>query len=183
MSLKSASTDSLMQLADLIGQLSDADYARPLPVLSGNTIGKHIRHIVEFYELLIRSVATAQREARSGMPDHGVPAPLNYDRRQRDLQLETDTDETLRRISRIDRAISRIDLNQPLCLEADLSVAGSEPVQIPSTVARELLYNVEHAVHHMALIQVAVRHEFPAVELPDHFGVAYSTVQHQAVSH
>ncbi len=51
---------------------------------------------------------------------------------------------------------------------------------IPSSVARELLYNIEHAVHHMALIQVAVTNAFPSIELPPHFGVAYSTVQHQS---
>ena len=165
MSLKSVSTDSLMQLADVVGQLTDAEYARPLDVLSGNTIGKHVRHILEFYQLLVNSAETGQ---------------LNYDRRQRDLRLEVDTDEALRRIGRIDRAIHHLDLNQPLHLEADLSVAGAESILIPSSVARELLYNVEHAIHHMALIQVAVQNDFTAVELPAHFGVAYSTVQHQA---
>lgn len=170
MSLKSVSTDSLMQLADVVGQLTDAEYARPLCVLSGNTIGKHVRHILEFYQLLVNSAETGQRNA----------AQLNYDRRQRDLRLEVDTDEALRRVGSIDRAIHHLDLNQPLHLEADLSVAGGESIQIPSSVARELLYNVEHAIHHMALIQVAVLNDFPAVELPAHFGVAYSTVQHQA---
>ena len=165
MSLKSASTDIMMQLAEVIGQLTDQDYARPLAVLSGNTIGKHVRHILEFYELLVNSAQTGQ---------------LNYDRRQRDLRLEVDTDESLRRIGSIDRAIYRLDLNQPLHLEADLSVAGIETIQIPSSFARELLYNVEHAIHHMALIQIAVQNTFPEVELPAHFGVAYSTVQHQA---
>ena len=165
MSLKSASTDIMMQLAEVIGQLTDPDYARPLAVLSGNTIGKHVRHILEFYELLVNSAQTGQ---------------LNYDRRQRDLRLEVDTDEALRRIGSIDRAIQRLNLNQSLHLAADLSVDGSETIQIPSSFARELLYNVEHAIHHMALIQVAVQNAFPAVELPQHFGVAYSTVQHQA---
>lgn len=153
-----------MQLAEVIGQLTDADYARPLDVLSGNTIGKHVRHILEFYELLVHSAGTGR---------------LNYDRRQRDLRLEVDTDEALRRVGSIDRAIHHLDLSQPLHLEADLSLAGAETIQIPSSFARELLYNVEHAIHHMALIQVAVQNDFPAVELPLHFGVAYSTVQHQ----
>ncbi|GAB4032372.1 DinB family protein [Spirosoma gilvum] len=165
MSLKSASTDILMQLAEVIGQLTDADYARPLSVLSGNTIGKHVRHILEFYELLVASVQMGQ---------------LNYDRRQRDLRLEVDTDEALRRIGAVDRTIHRIDLNQPLTLTADLSVKGNEAVQIPSSIARELLYNIEHAIHHMALIQIAIQNDFPAVDLPMHFGVAYSTVQHQS---
>jgi len=165
MSLKSASTDGLMQLADVVGQLSDADYARSLPILSGNTIGRHVRHIVEFYELLVNSRPTSY---------------LNYDRRQRDLRLETDTDETLRRISRVDGAIQRLDLSESRSLEANVSVAGGQPVVIPSSVARELLYNIEHSVHHFALIQIAVQHNFPQVGLPPNFGVASSTVQHQA---
>jgi len=165
MCLKSASTDIMMQLADVIGQLTDHDYARPLLVLSGNTIGKHVRHILEFYELLVNSAQTGQ---------------LNYDRRQRDLRLEVETDEAIRRIGSVDRSIHRLDLNQVLHLEADLSVAGAETIQIPSSFARELLYNIEHAIHHMALIQIAVVSAFPEVELPPHFGVAYSTIQHQS---
>lgn len=175
MSLKSASTDILMQLAEVVGQLTDAEYARPLPVLSGNTIGKHVRHILEFYELLVYSAETAQRSAAQRSA-----AQLNYDRRQRDLRLEVEADEALRRIGSIDRAIHQLDLNQCLHLEADLSIAGARTIQIPSSFARELLYNIEHAIHHMALIQVAVRSNFPAVVLPLHFGVAYSTVQHQS---
>ncbi|WP_375444536.1 DinB family protein [uncultured Fibrella sp.] len=165
MSLKSASTDILMQLADVIGQLPDREYAHPLPVLTGNTIGKHVRHILEFYELLVNSIQTGH---------------LNYDRRQRDLRLEISTDEALRRIGAVDRLIHRIDLNLPLDLEADLSVSGDETMLIPSSFARELLYNIEHAIHHMALIQVAIRSAFPTVNLPPNFGVAYSTVQHAA---
>ncbi|MEZ0609019.1 DinB family protein [Fibrella sp. WM1] len=165
MSLKTASTDILLQLAEVIGQLTDADYARPLAVLSGNTIGKHVRHILEFYELLTHSAQTGT---------------LNYDRRQRDAQLEVTTDEALRRIGTVDRAVQRLDLEQSLLLEADLSVAATSFLQLGSTVARELLYNVEHAIHHMALIHVAVQNAFPKVVLPPHFGVAYSTVQHQS---
>jgi len=164
MSLKSASTDILMQLAGVVGQLSNADYAHPLPVLSGNTIGKHVRHIVEFYELLVNSRPTGN---------------LNYDRRQRDLRLETDTNETLRRIGSVDRAIQQLDLSETLSLEADVSVMGTQQVVIPSSFARELLYNIEHAVHHLALIQVGVQHNFPQIDMPPNFGVAYST-QHQA---
>jgi len=90
------------------------------------------------------------------------------------------TNEGLARRDCIDRAIHRLDLNQPLALEADLSVSGAATIQIPSSFARELLYNIEHAIHHMALVQVAVQNAFPTIELPQHFGVAYSTVQHQS---
>jgi uncharacterized damage-inducible protein DinB len=155
----------MMQLAEVIGQLTDQEYARPLPVLSGNTIGKHVRHILEFYELLALSAQTGQ---------------LNYDRRQRDLRLEVDTDEAIRRIGSADRSMQRLDLNRSLQLDIDLSTSGAYPIPIPSSFARELHYNIEHAIHHMALIQVAVRTHFPTVSLPLHFGVANSTVQHQS---
>lgn len=164
MTLKTASTDIFVQLADVLVQLSDADYARPLDVLSGNTIGKHVRHVLEFYELLVNSAATGQ---------------LNYDRRQRDLRLEVDTREALRRLDAIDRAVQRLPLAHPLQLEAD---ALGQVVSLPSSFARELLYNIEHAIHHMALIQVAVRAEFPAIDLPATFGVAYSTQQYQTAA-
>lgn len=162
MSLKSATNEIFGQLTEVISQLDNEDYACPLTVLSGNTIGKHVRHILEFYDLLVHSYHTGQ---------------LNYDRRQRDLLLEISPDEAVLRIKRINYAIQHLDLNRPLHLEAELS---SVPVQIPSSYNRELLYNIEHAIHHMALIQVAVRDAFLHVVLPANFGVAYSTIQHQS---
>ncbi len=168
MSLKSVSTDILTQLAEVISQLPDADYARPLPVLSGNTIGKHVRHVLEFYELLVDTAQTRR---------------LNYDQRQRDLRLEVDTRLVLEHIYRINQTVRLLDLTQTLQLTADLSVeveGTGESLQIPSSFARELLYNIEHAIHHMALIQVAVTNSFPRITLPAHFGIAYSTILHQS---
>ena len=162
MSLKTATHEIFGQLIDVIGQLDDEDYACSLNVLSGNTIGKHVRHILEFYDLLVNSYQTGQ---------------LNYDRRERDLLLEISPDEAILRIRRINQAIQHLDLNRPLQLEAELS---DYPVQIVSSFDRELLYNIEHAIHHMALIQIAIRNAFLHVVMPPHFGVAYSTVQHQA---
>jgi hypothetical protein len=49
-------------------------------------------------------------------------------------------------------------------------------VLIESTLARELLYNLEHAIHHMALIRVGLNLRFKYVLYQDNFGVAYSTL-------
>ncbi len=164
MSLQSTSAAILHQLADVVGQLTNAEYARPVNVLSGNTIGKHVRHILEFYELLVGCTQTGE---------------LNYDHRQRDLLLEADTYEAIVRIGRINEQIQQLDLSRPLLLEADVSAENMALVQIPSSFARELHYNIEHAIHHLALIQVAVRAAFPMVELPENFGVANGTAKHQ----
>lgn len=137
----------------------------PTPGWACNSVGKHVRHILEFYELLLNSIQNSH---------------LNYDYRQRDLVLEVDSDVAFQRISHIDRAISQLDLALPLTLEADLSVGGAKSILILTSLARELLYNVEHTIHHMALIQVAVKNALQHIELPLHFGVAYSTVQYQS---
>jgi len=40
---------SLDELDDLLGQLTDTDYARPCPALNNATIGEHLRHILEMF--------------------------------------------------------------------------------------------------------------------------------------
>ncbi|TAG65626.1 MAG: DinB family protein, partial [Runella slithyformis] len=48
-----------------------------------------------------------------------------------------------------------------------------------TTLSRELVYIAEHAIHHLAILKIALRAHFPDIALPVHFGVAYSTVQYQ----
>jgi hypothetical protein len=162
MPLKAATREILGQLTSVLSQLNNEEYAERLPVLSDNTIGKHVRHVLEFYDLLLTSYTTGE---------------LNYDRRRRDLVLEMDVATAVERIERIMDAVASSDLNRPLKLEADL--AEGFPVAITSSFDREILYNLEHAIHHMALIQIALNDSFTHVVLPAHFGVAYSTVQYQ----
>ncbi len=64
-------------------------------------------------------------------------------------------------------------------LEDSYAVGGAPDVAIPSLFYRELLYNIEHAVHHMAILRIALEADFPHVPLAEHSGVAYSTVQHR----
>ena len=46
-------------------------------------------------------------------------------------------------------------------------------------MARELHYNVEQCIHHLALIKVALKIIRPDIELSESFGVAPSTIQHR----
>jgi uncharacterized damage-inducible protein DinB len=158
MHLQNASKEVLGQLLDLCRQLPPGDYARPLPVLSGYSVGTHVRHVLEFYDLLLNP----------------GPGPLSYDHRKHDRPLETCPDRAARKLETLVAALDAPLPDGPLVLETRLSPAH-DAVRVPTSYHRELLYNLEHAIHHMALIRIAVSSLCPALSLPESFGVAYAT--------
>ncbi|WP_338790165.1 DinB family protein [Bernardetia sp. Wsw4-3y2] len=153
----------LKQLKDLLNQLSDKEYAQPLPIISQNTIGKHVRHILEFYTCLFTGI-----ENKS----------IDYDARKRNLELENYTEKALETSNLIAETLLNLDKDVELELFATLP---HQRVKLTSTVERELLYVLEHTIHHFAIIKIAVKNEFPHVKVADDFGVAYATLQHQEV--
>jgi uncharacterized damage-inducible protein DinB len=163
MNLKDASVNILNQLSTLLHQLDSITYTAPLDLLSGSSIGMHIRHIVEFYDCLLKGAA------------HEI---IDYDARKRDILLETDRTYTL---DFIQRAIERLQVfeaeNQTFLLLFSLS--PDTQTEIATTFKRELAYNIEHAIHHMAIIKIAVKQYHPTIILAEGFGVAYATIKYQ----
>lgn len=164
MQLKTTGQTILNQVFDLINQLDDAEYSAELDILNGNSIGKHVRHVVEFFELLV-----------SGSTD-GL---INYDKRNHEPLYETDTKATMEKIKKLMIGIDDITFLDEVVLEVNYADSDAEPVTIKSSLERELAYNIEHAIHHMAIIKIALQTVFPKVKLIENFGVAYSTVRYQ----
>lgn len=150
------------QLRSVISQLSDEQYAEPLPLLSGNSIGKHTRHILEFYDCLARQMAG------------GV---VNYDRRERNLALENSGEKALENLAQMETWLAQIREDRALKLEA--CYLAEQISTVETTLFRELAYNIEHTIHHLAIIKIALQGYFNEVSIPENFGVAYSTVQYQ----
>jgi hypothetical protein len=65
-----------------------------------------------------------------------------------------------------------------LVLEACYDDQSVESITISTNYYREIAYNLEHTIHHMALIRVGLN-EVSGIQLPDDFGVASSTVKHR----
>ncbi|WP_276966992.1 DinB family protein, partial [Chryseobacterium sp.] len=129
------------------------------PSLDDSTIGGHTRHIIEFLEILLNSYHMSQ---------------INYDGRQRNLELEENPEKAMKVITEI---LSAIDLpNKNLTLK---QIAGNISVEIPTNFYRELLYNIEHCIHHQALIKVAFKEIKMSHLLHKNFGIAPSTIQYR----
>lgn len=163
MEIKDTSSQVLEQLVELINKLDNEQFTRPLSVLSGNTIGKHIRHIIELYEQLLLGY------------DSGV---INYDRRKRDLQTETETNYAIDKLKQINLAAENKS-DKPVQLMLDYSINCQVNDMVDSSYKRELAYNIEHAIHHMAIIKIAIENAYSEIVLDKAFGVAPSTIRFQ----
>lgn len=153
--------DILEQLHKLLTQLSDEDYARPLSILSDSSIGQHTRHIIEFFQTLAGSYHT------------GV---VNYDKRKRNKLLESDCTLARHEIDVINKSLSKED--KKILLVGSYSHDGDEESTVESSYYRELVYNLEHTVHHMAIIKIAIRNA-TVLHVPDEFGVAAATIKNK----
>jgi len=158
--LRSSLTEMLTELAEILGQLTNFQYTHRLPVLSGATLGAHVRHVIEFFLELENGYNTGQ---------------LNYDARLRDKAPENDRDLAIQMLTGIAQDLKHD--NKTLHLVCKPGIAATE-FRIHTNYERELVYNLEHTVHHMALLKIGIR-DLGAISLPEHFGVAHSTIQYQ----
>lgn len=167
MSLTTACTNILSQLTSLIEQLTESDFVKPCISLSNASIGQHIRHTLEFFVCL-----------ETGY-HHGI---INYDKRAHDRLLESDKYIALAVIARIREFVTSLKNETQLKLEVGYDLMKEEFTAINTTATRELVYNIEHAVHHMAIMKIGIREIAPTINLPHDFGVAASTLRHKQVA-
>ncbi|HVD97884.1 MAG TPA: hypothetical protein VNB90_06740 [Cytophagaceae bacterium] len=154
----------LNQLSEAINLLEHAEYKKPLDILSGSTLGQHVRHVIEFYQCMLKGYET------------GV---INYDLRVRDKMIEESREFALQCIHKIMYDLTIVAQSKTIILE----VAYEETTALPTTFERELVYNIEHAIHHMALLKIGIKEVNAALTLPAEFGVAASTIRHQQHVH
>ncbi len=147
--------------------LDQERYARSLDVLSASTVGQHTRHMLEFFICL-----TDQQELGC----------IDYDARERSMELESNPAYALHQIAELRNRLAKCSLALPLELAMNYEVSETEEAsfRIPTTLAREWVFNLEHAIHHLAMIKIGLHVLAPELKLRPGFGVAPSTMRHLA---
>jgi hypothetical protein len=164
--LHQAIAEVLRQGESLLNTLSDENYARELPVVFGSAIGGHYRHCLDHFQSLLLGLDAYE---------------INYDHRERNLRIENDRAFALAETHRVLRAFGSIPtpfLKCPINVRSKINYGVDAAPLIGSTVGRELMYAVAHAIHHYALISVMCG--ILDVPVPAGFGVAPSTLQYHA---
>lgn len=149
----------------LLESLDQECYARALPLANGASVGGHYRHGLEHFRQLI-----------SGLGE-GV---VDYDARRRDLLLETDLAEAIRASRELASSLRQLSCHgseDPLEIKCAVTCGDQDAGTASSTLGREIIFCIGHAVHHYAIIAMILRSE--GRNVPEGFGVAPSTLRHR----
>lgn len=149
----------LLQIQELLEMVPAPTYQQSYAPVD-SSMGTHVRHVLEFYRLFLRGLASA---------------PVSYERRRRDPALERDRGRIGSEVARLQTGLAAIDGDQPL------AVLHCGDTVAQSSVVRELQFLLDHATHHLAMVNIVGR--LANVSLPTALGVAQATLAHAATEH
>ncbi len=149
----------LKALSNLINNLSDYEYNHHISHLGNASIGGHTRHIIELLQCAITGHET-------GLVD--------YINRKRNLDLQSNRSYAIATIALILENINSNDKILRMLVETENDFQNS---LVSTTYHREVVYNTEHTIHHLALIKVALI-EMNLDLVDNNFGMAYSTIKY-----
>jgi hypothetical protein len=160
-----AAVETLLQGEILLRSIEDDEYVSKVPMAFNASIGGHYRHCLDHFRSLL---------------DSAFEGDLNYDHRERGTPIERDRMAALNATCDLRAGYEELDpvfLNRPITVTCKTSYGTNNSQVSISTVGRELMYSIAHAVHHYALI--GVMGGIRGIKLPEGFGVAPSTLKHQ----
>jgi uncharacterized damage-inducible protein DinB len=163
MQLSLAANTILKQLLQVVEQITENDFRKPSSALNA-TVGQHLRHTLEFFICLEQGY------------EHGV---VNYDKRIHNKAMELDKFIALHTINQIQQFINKNQTDKALTLEVGYLPDSDTCETIKTNFHRELVYNIEHAVHHMAIMKIGIREVAEYISLPADFGIAVSTLRYR----
>lgn len=129
------------------------------------SIGEHLRHCVEHFSLLL-----------DGLPK-GI---IDYDARQRNVDLETCSAlyiVTIRNIAMQLKCLDELAMTRPIHVRM-IFAPNSGPVDVASTLGRELGFLSSHAIHHLAIVKMLA--QSLGASLPEEYGVGHATMSHRS---
>jgi uncharacterized damage-inducible protein DinB len=156
---------TLDQLVALLQRVEPRAYQRVLGAQATQSLGKHVRHVLEHYQTLL--------DACPGSP---LPIALDYEQREREAVLENDPAEALAQVKTVQKNLASLTATPPTTPLTLRYPVDDSTANVPSSLGRELAFLTSHSIHHMALIGLLC--ETLDISLPKTFGVHPSTLRY-----
>jgi hypothetical protein len=154
-------TQQMQALQQLLFVLSNEQYTYKVDHLSKASIGGHTRHVIELLQCAIYGYSIGK---------------VDYVNRKRNLALENDMQLAIDELQSLQ---THMVLQDKLLTMVVDEIGDTIVPTISTTYFREIVYNTEHTIHHLALIKVALI-EMQLQVVDDNFGMAYSTITYKA---
>lgn len=162
MQLTKHNIETLIDVETSINILNEQEFTTPIDLLSGSSIGQHIRHIIEFYDCIFK-------------PDSG--SVISYDNRKRDVRIETDPYFALQKTDEIKKHLGQITEDKKLIFVGNYSTNEQSKTVFPTSLYRELAYALDHTIHHLAIVKIGL--SVLNKQVHENFGVAPSTIRNR----
>jgi heat shock protein HspQ len=162
--MKTNCQKNLIEIKQLISQLSNQQFTQQSNLLSKATIGQHVRHILEFYQSVLTNLNAEI---------------INYDNRKRDFLIETNIDFAIQTIDFLHYKLAAEIKDSQRILKGNFSVFEGKETLIKTTLFRELAYCLEHSIHHQALIKVGLLELNCNSFINENFGLAPATIRYK----
>lgn len=132
---------------------------------NGASVGAHLRHVIERFQCFFNGLSSSS---------------IDYDRRKRDLSIANNLEAANFALASIKKRLESLedwDPALPVLSVQELVLLSGTPVNISSTLGRELLGLISHTTHHLAIVALLVKSM--GYQLDRDFGKAPSTIQHE----
>ncbi|MBX7225813.1 MAG: hypothetical protein K1X55_07265 [Chitinophagales bacterium] len=149
-------------LREFLSDIPLVDYSKPIPIFSGATIGQHTRHMIDGLQILVEGYPSGE---------------ISYENRKRDVQTETDVNKAISLIDKLLEALPQE--NKAVLLYANYQTNSEDAICINSSYDRELVHQLEHFIHHMAIIKIGYLYLHPQYIFHEEFGIAPSTLRYK----
>lgn len=151
---------NLQSICKLLGKLSNKDYNQPIQILSNKSIRQHVCHIIRYYQCFI-----------DGMKENCI----DYAKRDFYIPLEKNRQYSIKKINTICRELNaNLTKQKGVIIRYNTSHKDQTSSELVSNSLRELLFCLEHSIHHQKMIKIAL-FELGKLDLIDeHFGLTTS---------
>ena len=164
MSITKHSIEKLQDIHSLLSNMTIGYYTKPLSILNDATVGQHMRHIIEFFICIKKGI------------DEGM---VSFDERERNPVIENDKYFAKRQIRELIDFLDQTNIDKALILKANYSGGEENSDLLKTSLFRELAYALDHTVHHLAIVKIALSQEKINLGIDENFGVAPSTIRNR----
>lgn len=150
--------EQIQQTLDVVNECQNRD-----DIYDNHNIGKHLRHVYDHFIAVMNGSASGD---------------INYNLRNRDSMIERDINASYQQLAALVTWVENLaaPAEEVVQVISEVDCAKEQSQTFTSTLGRELLYLINHTIHHLAFIKLLLSHQ--NIMLPEAIGLAPSTASY-----